>query len=330
MIVTPTNKNQILFCLAAILSLVYVGVYNKEIADILRATNDKQDYTKINSQPKALQTDIILQPNRWANPIVIRQYKFVFFAIPKVASTEWKLLFRRLEGQAEWNTTGLVIEHVHDPMINNLTTIDKIPLDEAQHILTSSEWTRAVILREPKERVLSAFLNKFVSDQTFFRERCCNLRHHNVSKKECRSRQENTDFSYFLNRTVDCPDEHWNPQYSMIDAKWWDTINFVGYMDNVSEDAKELLQSITSIDDGTSAWEKYGKTGWGRNGTDAFMRRDTAHHATNAHSKLRSYYTRKDEKLVEKFWSGEWNHSAYHFPRIHLFSNSTTSTSDEG
>jgi len=283
-----------------------------------------------NSTPslKLLPTDLIYQSERWANPIIIYEYKLIFYPIPKVACTDWKRLFRRMGGQPEWNTTGLQLKLLHDPLLNNLTTLPQLPIDEAQRILTSSEWTRAVFVREPKERILSAYLDKYVNNNKFFRKKCCQPKH-NVTKKECKDRKnDNPELSYFLNRTRDCPNDHWDPQYSMIDTKWWNTINFVGYMHSVVEDSKRLLQSITFTEDGVSAWEKYGKTGWGENGTSAFMELTTAHHATNAHDKLRSFYTREDEKFVEKYWKGEWNHTIYHFTPLQLYKSNTTNAND--
>lgn len=178
-------------------------------------------------------------------------------------------------------------------------------------------------MREPKERILSAFLNKFIDDGYYFFYRCCQFISEEV-QKECREKRELVDFTYFLKRTRDCRNDHWNPQYTTIDAKWWGTINFLGYMDNIGYDAKRLLQSITSSKDGVSAYERYGKTGWGTNGTNGFMERDISHHATNAGKKLRRYYTREDERFVEKYWAGEWNHTTYHFTPFHLFDNSTS------
>jgi len=94
-------------------------------------------------------------------------------------------------------------------------------------------------------------------------------------------------------------------------------------MHNIVDDAKRLLQSITYTEDEVSAWEKYGKTGWGENGTSAFMELGTAKHATNAHDKLKSFYTREDEQFVEKYWSGEWNHTVYQFDPFRLYESNT-------
>jgi len=279
-----------------------------------------------NSKPQALHSDVIFQPNRWTTPVVIHRYKLLFYPIPKVACTEWKLLFRRMERQPEWETTGLIMKFLHQPVTNNLTTLDQIPFDEAQDILTSSEWTRAVFVREPKERLLSAYLDKVVNNKLFFRKKCCQARYlNNVSMEDCRSRLDDPEFFHYLKRMTDCPNDHWNPQYTMIDTKWWETVNFVGYLHSVYDDAKRLLESIISVENGLSAWEEFGKTGWGKNKTGAFMQRDTAGHATNAHDKLLSYYTKEGEELVEKYWNSEWNHSVYHFDRFHLFDNSSES-----
>ena len=177
-------------------------------------------------------------------------------------------------------------------------------------------------MREPRERILSAFLNKFIDDGYFFFDKYCRRRSEEI-KKECRQKKELSDFTYSLNRTRDCRSDHWNPQYDSINAKWWGTINFVGYMDSIAKDSKKLLQSISSSKDGVSAYERYGKTGWGTNGMNAFMERDSAHHATNAGEKLRRYYTREDEQFVKKYWASEWNNTVYRFTPFHLFDNST-------
>lgn len=274
-----------------------------------------------NSTPILLPTDLIYHPSGWGNPIIITEYKLVFFTIPKVACTDWKLLFRRIEGQPEWNRTVQPLKLLHQPVTNNLTILSNLPIGVAQHILTSPEWTRAVFVREPKERVLSAFLNKFIDDSYYFFQKCCRDRGEDV-KEECRIKKNHTSFTYFLNRTRDCHNDHWNPQYASIDTKWWNTINFVGYMDNIEKDSKQLLQSITSSKDGVSAWDRYGRTGWGTNGNNSFMKMDTEGHATNASGKLLQYYTRTHEKFVEKHWAGEWNHSVYHFNPLHLYDDS--------
>ena len=260
-------------------------------------------------------TDKVLKD--WTSPIVIPEYKLVFFPIPKVASTEWKILFKKLMGLPEVDRSkpnwGLM-ESVHNPNSNNLTYLTDFDIEQAQVIMTSDEWTRATVVREPKERILSAFLNKFVQGDTFQRY-CCKYRN---KTEECRERKLAKDFTYFLHRTRDCSNEHWEPQYNAIDSKWWPYITSIGYMDNITEYSKELLQSVKSEKTGLSAWEQYGSTGWGSNGTKAFMEHEKTGHATNAGERLSKFYTKEDEEFVEKHWAIEWESGVYEFEPTYI------------
>lgn len=279
----------------------------------LNLGNENHDHA-----PVLKRTDLIYKTGRWGNPIVIKEYKLLFFTIPKVACTEWKLLFRRILGLPEW-PKGVPLHDLHDPTINQLPYLSNFTLKEAQEMLTSDEWTRAVFVREPKERILSAFLNKFVEEPHFFVGKCCRIQNNmDRERKICMQKQNESDFVYFLNRTLDCRNPHWTPQFEAVDKKWWGQMTFVGYMNQVAEDAEHLLKSIHSSR-GTSAWDDFGKTGWGSNGNTAFMVRDTAHHATNAHDKLKKYYTPCTEKFVESHWAHEWKHDIFHFEMFHLF-----------
>lgn len=257
-------------------------------------------------------------PNLWhENPIVVEEYKLVFFTIPKVGCTEWKHLFRRMMGLPDIDLDK-DFEALHDPHRNGLKYLKYYTPEQQTKILTSDEWTRAVFVREPKERVLSAFLNKFVNDH-MFHDACC----HKGSQEfrdDCLSRSSTDDFSYFLKRTLDCPNPHWSAQATVLDPLWWEKMTFVGYMDNVVGDAEKLLKSIKSKE-GTTAWDDYGKTGWGKDGSYPFMVRDLAPHATNAHDKLRKYYNKCEEAFVEKHWDIEWDFDGYHFDKTSLFEN---------
>eukprot|EP00557_Chaetoceros_sp_GSL56_P003342 CAMPEP_0176500348 /NCGR_PEP_ID=MMETSP0200_2-20121128/13480_1 /TAXON_ID=947934 /ORGANISM="Chaetoceros sp., Strain GSL56" /LENGTH=319 /DNA_ID=CAMNT_0017898963 /DNA_START=72 /DNA_END=1031 /DNA_ORIENTATION=- len=268
--------------------------------------------------PLLKHTDLIYETGRWGNPLVVKEYKLLFFTIPKVACTEWKLLFRRILGLPEW-PKDVPLLYLHDPTKNQLPYLSNFTMKEAQEMLTSKEWTRAVFVREPKERVLSAFLNKFVEEPDFYVNKCCKFKS-KIEKNYCIQKREEGDFIYFLNRTLDCRNPHWTPQSEAVDKKWWKQMTFVGYMDQVAGDAERLLKSIHSSE-GTSAWEDFGKTAWGPHGSAAFMVRDTAHHATNAHDKLKKYYTPCTEKFVENHWAQEWNHDIIHFEMFHLFND---------
>lgn len=275
--------------------------------------------------PKLQSTDVIFQPGQWDGALVVEEYKLIFFPIDKVACSEWKLLFRRIMGSPPWNPNENLF-HLHDPGWNGLKYLSSYPEEEAQEMLTSSTWTRAVFVREPKGRILSAFLDKFVNHFKFFKKKCCMdaLANNLEAQQECIERDaaysDEENFSYFLRRALECPNPHWNTQASAIDFKWWQMITFVGYMENAAADAEKLLKSVTSSR-GTTAWDDYASTGWGEDGTSAFMTKRSTPHTTDSNIKARDYYSKCDEAFVEKYWAEEWEHDVYHFEKNHSLDN---------
>jgi hypothetical protein len=82
---------------------------------------------------------------------------------------------------------------------NKLKTLDEIPLFKAQEMMNSQEWTRAVFVREIKERILSAFMNKFVQDRSYFKNKRC---HETIlidrsDRDECPKMVNTKNFAYF-------------------------------------------------------------------------------------------------------------------------------------
>lgn len=268
--------------------------------------------------------DSIYRYGDWGSPIVVEDYKLIFFIIPKVGCSEWKRLFRRMKGLPDFapdidfqNTHS---SPLHNPQLNGLSYLFQYDKFTVQEMMTSPEWTRAVFVREPKERVLSAFLNKFVVHKTYFRDRCClsSLLHSQKDVELCLQKQDEKDFSYFLKRTLDCKNEHWAPMVDSIDEKWWPFVNFVGYLDNANADAKKLLRSVTDSS-GVHAWKKYCETGWGHSGESEFLADDNASHATNAIDQLKTYYNQCNEEFVERVWGSDWEEPTFHFDKFKLY-----------
>lgn len=196
---------------------------------------------------------------------------------------------------------------------NGLITLDQFQLHEAEKMMNSKEWTRAIFLREPKERVLSAFLNKFVNDKSYFRNKCCGDDKLLLGKKDqhhCDKMMNTRNLTYFLHRTLDCHDPHWLPQWPVIEEKFWKKITFIGFMELVSSDAKTLLESLSSSSDGknSTAWETHGKNEWGKNHNEGFMQRNAAGHSANAAERLCQIVKPEDETFVEEHWHMEWEH----------------------
>lgn len=241
-------------------------------------------HTNRSAEPHS--SDRILSKHTWAVPIVVAKYKLVYFPNPKVASTEFKRLLQRMMGINHTSKQG----KVHNPATNGLVYLLKYNLSEVKEIMTSKEWTRFIFLRNPKDRFLSSFLDKAGRQSKFFKRRCC---WDEKDEEECVNQTSN--ISYFFRRTKFCHDQHWDPQITLVDLKWWPYINFIGDFNNLEEDTKLLLCSL-----GNNVWRKYGSNGWGENCSLPIFVRNDPKHKTDASSQIKKYYTPKLERMVEK------------------------------
>lgn len=97
--------------------------------------------------------------NMSTTPIVIEQYKLLFFTTEKIGSTVLKQLLRRMMGYTNYDYQGEGIPHVSPQ--NGLSYITDYDLEDATHMMMGGDWTRAMFVRDPKERALSAFCKFF-------------------------------------------------------------------------------------------------------------------------------------------------------------------------
>jgi ribosomal protein S27E len=169
--------------------------------------------------------------------------------------------------------------------------------------MTSPKWTRAIFLREPRERFLSAYLDKAVRNSgKFVQVHCCHHRRRRVvfwNPQKCVNAARKS-LQGFLTLTKSCQDTHWLPQVERMDAKYWPYINFVGKLDTAAQDTKRLLQKI-------GAWESFGATGWGESGKEAiFQSASNIRHKTDAKLNLDAYYTRDVERAVRKTYADDF------------------------
>jgi len=255
-------------------------------------------------------------------PAVNEEFKTIFFFIGKCAASEWKRMFVRLMGSPKW-----CARWIHKKEVNGLKWLDEYSIEEAQQMMTDPEWTRAVFVRNPKDRALSAFLDKAVSHSDNFAKQVCKSyggKGHDL--QACLD--HHLEFGFFLqNITTTLPENvHWMTIYDQIDAKWWPYINYVGYMENLSEHAEDFLRSIVSDIDGVSAWDRCGKTGWSsdeRNceakGTSPFLVKQDKRHETDAHDKLREYYTPELEIFAEDRYAKDLDNPYFEFSSVELF-----------
>ena len=247
--------------------------------------------------PRLHEKHYVMSKTGWdASPVVVEEYKLIFFTVPKVGCTVFKHLLRRLVGYNE------MIPDPHNIEKNGLTLLSHYPIEKASEMLASDDWTKAIFVREPKDRILSAFLEKisaYDKGHSFIVRKCC-------PKSLVCERAMGQSFQSFLWMTSQCRDDHWNPQSWRMEGRHWAHINFVGHLETAAADTKTLLQRI-------GAWDKYGSTGWGKSGEDAIFASNSVIHHTGASDQLEKYYTVEIERLVEKLFEEDYQHPLFNF-----------------
>ena len=250
--------------------------------------------------------DYIYRRGLWdASPIVLESHKLIFFSIPKVSCTTFKQLFRRMMGYKNWKSQDGVLMLPHNPHRNGLKYLYDYSLEEANEMMTSPLYTRAVFVRDPKMRFLSAFLDKALSnDGSYLRDKCC-------PTGECIEKAQTLEG--FLQLTETCQDTHWMPQSERMHPKHWKYINYVGHLENVENDTKQLLQKV-------GAWEDFGSSGWGKHGNTSIFENpaDAGGHATWSHWQVWKWYTQVLERKVEAFYNEDYSNALLNFTRTNL------------
>ncbi len=237
-------------------------------------------------------------------PIVIPQYKLVFFTVPKVGCTTFKILFRRMMGEKKFMKQSSGTGLPHNPEVNGLKYLFNYTIEEANHMMTSPEYTRAIFVRDPKARFISAYLDKAVGNRgSFLRSKCCK-----GNANACREARETP--MGFLKLIQNCTNSHWKPHSHRMETKYWKYINFVGHLETMNEDGARLLKQI-----GAEKFLQIG--GWGKGAdTRIFEVSGRQTHVTNSNSRLNEFYTPELEQEVEKYYAEDYDNDLFGFKKV--------------
>ena len=222
----------------------------------------------------------------------------MWLIIPKNAGSSSKELLYKMSHPERKNSSPTYKE------LSDLKRKSRFPREMQNHFETSADWTRTAILRDPKERLLSAYLDKVHSSSpskgNYFKSNCCPMimKNKSMTAEECYKQESKISFTTFVNAIKTCANIHWYPQRALIDD--WDMIDFPINFNNLANDAEHMMKHV--IDD---AWNKFGKTGWGENGTKAIFEENTRH-STQAKNKYKEYYTPQLEKIVEEMYHADY------------------------
>ncbi|KAG5182008.1 hypothetical protein JKP88DRAFT_349089 [Tribonema minus] len=131
------------------------GAWGARAAPPLPRTEDARRAPLLPPQPAAPVTatdaDVVALQHFW---LVNKRHKLLYLAIPKVACTQMIQLFLRAVNATDWDTDVMANIHFHS---GNKRIRAKTQVTAAQltAIMNDPQWTRAVVLREPRRRVLS-------------------------------------------------------------------------------------------------------------------------------------------------------------------------------
>jgi hypothetical protein len=235
----------------------------------------------------------------------------LLFTVLKVSSTVFTQVAKRLDGNPTWpNGCG----HVQNPVQTNLTYLTDVPPHYAEDLLLDPDWTKAIFVRDPKERVLSAYLNKAVGEMEYTKGQCCRQDSEQVhALLDCQDPDSLPTISFgdFLQVVVpQCRDGHWCLQSDLLRPVQWEQVNFVGHFDRLAEDSRRLLEVV-------NAWHDYGATGWPNGGLYAGS--STVQHQTGAHDRMRQYYTPALEAVADAWYQKDYESPYLGLAKYSLF-----------
>ncbi|CAC5365086.1 unnamed protein product [Mytilus coruscus] len=203
------------------------------------------------------------------SPIVVPKYKLIFFWNSKSGGTYWKNVFQFIQG---FNTTGPA---AHIPKSNRLKTLTDFTNPDVVKMILDKSWIKAVFVREPRERILSAYLH--VKSSSF---------------KPCR--RVVSSFSGFLELIKTCKNVHWESQVQIPEQFY--RYMMIGKMSNITEFSEKLLKKVGAWNENVKMWLHSRNLG-----------NLTKLHATKANKALLQYYnnTELQKKIVKESWCME-------------------------
>uniref|UniRef100_A0AAR2JM83 Carbohydrate sulfotransferase n=1 Tax=Pygocentrus nattereri TaxID=42514 RepID=A0AAR2JM83_PYGNA len=173
-------------------------------------------------------------------------HKLLYCEVPKAGCSNWKRVLMVLQGQAV--STG-EIQHEQVHYGNHLKRLDSFDRQGIAHRLKT--YTKVLFLREPFERLVSAFRDKFESPNSYyhpvFGKPIISKYRSNASKLALRT-GEGVTFKEFVQYLLDVHrpvgmDIHWEPVVQLCSPCLID-YDFIGKFETIEEEANLLLRRI--------------------------------------------------------------------------------------
>uniref|UniRef100_H2YVM7 Carbohydrate sulfotransferase n=1 Tax=Ciona savignyi TaxID=51511 RepID=H2YVM7_CIOSA len=177
--------------------------------------------------------------------IVNDEYKFIYCYTPKVACSNWKRIMKVLYGQIELAENIQHIDHAH-----GFKYLSNYPESEMEEKLKT--YYKFMFVRNPLERALSVYRNKFNDIETFrllYGSEIARMMHHD-SEEQYRGKSPGDDISFvdfikYITFGVEVTEmnEHWTPM-STLCQPCAISYDFIGTYDNIEKESEMVLRAI--------------------------------------------------------------------------------------
>lgn len=174
--------------------------------------------------------------------LVNDQYRFLYCYVPKVACSNWKRVMKVLSGALESVDVNIKMDHQND-----LVFLSSLKPEEIRYRL--KHYFKFMFVREPMERLLSAYRNKFGEIQTYQKKYGVEIvkRYRKGMPKDASVSGDDVTFAefvhYLLDEDAERMNEHWMPVYNLCQpcAVSYD---FIGSHEHLEGDAEVVLQRV--------------------------------------------------------------------------------------
>ena len=225
----------------------YDGIY-QEIGDTFRQQEKFDEAISHYQKAKYLRTvskntEFTLFPEY--TYLINHKYRLIYCPIPKIACSSFKKLILQINEPENFST---IMTHIHGShfhvYVNQAYSLFRYRAEEASQIWQNENYFKFVFVRNPWNRLVSAYLNKFMqtSPMPFTREVVQSVyEQQNLTPDYERS----ITFKQFIHYLVITEDkllnEHWKPQYLFLGNNKFD---FIGKFENLTQDFQYIKQKL--------------------------------------------------------------------------------------
>ena len=171
--------------------------------------------------------------------IVDDEHRLLYCYIPKVACSNWKRVFQVLYGEYQNVEEILKLDH------NKLKLLSDYPPNEIEHKLHS--YFKFLFVREPVDRLRSAYENKFHHDVDFQRQygRQIVFKYRKDPPKDSLGDDVTLEefLQYFVDQPMELMNEHWR-SYESLCQPCHIKYNFIGKFEHLMFEAPYLLETL--------------------------------------------------------------------------------------